>query len=187
MGLEQLIKACKKHNLKAQSQLYQMYKDDLFTLCLKYCRNKEEAQDNLQDAFLEIFGKIKTYKGVGSFEGWIKRITINKAIDKYKKDSHLNIVINNDILEDQSLMDMEALEHIPLDLILKHIQDLPPQYRLVFNLYELDGYSHKEISKLLNISISTSKSNLHRAKTILQTKMQNSTRVSPKNLTSNGY
>ncbi|MDG5490118.1 RNA polymerase sigma factor [Psychroserpens sp. SPM9] len=186
MSLDHLIKACKKHNLKAQSQLYQMYKDDLFTLCLKYCKNREEAQDNLQDAFLEIFRKIKTYKGSGSFEGWIKRITINKAIDKYKKDSHLNIVINNDLLEDHNLMDIETLERIPLDQILKHIQELPPRYRLVFNLYELDGYSHKDISKLLNISVNTSKSNLHRAKSLLKTKMQNPTHVSPKNLTSNG-
>lgn len=186
MSLEHLIKACKKQSLKAQSQLYQQYKDDLFKLCLKYCKNREEAQDNLQDSFLDIFGKIKTYKGSGSFEGWMKRITINKAIDKYKKDSHLNIVINNDILEDNTIVNHETIDHIPLHQILKHIQDLPPRYRMVFNLFELDDYSHKDISKLLNISVNTSKSNLHRAKSLLQTKMQKSTNVSAKNLTSNG-
>ncbi|WP_298898155.1 sigma-70 family RNA polymerase sigma factor [uncultured Psychroserpens sp.] len=187
MNLEQLIKACKKHNLKAQSQLYQMYKDDLFTLCLKYCKNKEEAQDNLQDAFIAIFSTIKSYKNSGSFEGWMKRITIHKAIDKYKKESHLNIVINNDILEDNTLIESDTINKMPLDQILKHIQDLPPRYRMVFNLYELDNYSHKDISKLLNISVNTSKSNLHRAKNILQTRIQQqSTNVSPKNLTSNG-
>lgn len=187
MSLEQLIKACKKHNLKAQSQLYQLYKDDLFTLCLKYCKNKEEAQDNLQDAFIDIFSKIKSYKGSGSFEGWMKRITINKAIDKYKKDSHLNIVINNDILKDNTLVDVQTIDCMPLDQILTYIQELPPRYRMVFNLYELDDYSHKDIAKLLNISVNTSKSNLHRAKSILQTKMQQPTNVSPKNLTSNGH
>ena len=88
-----LIKACKKHNLKAQSQLYQIYKDDLFVLCLKYCKNREEAQDNLQDAFLDIFKNIKSYNGSGSFEGWMKRITIYKAIDKYKKKQPINIEI----------------------------------------------------------------------------------------------
>ncbi|WP_299338498.1 sigma-70 family RNA polymerase sigma factor [uncultured Psychroserpens sp.] len=185
MNLKQLIKACKKHNLKAQSQLYQMYKDDMFTLCLKYCKNKEEAQDNLQDAFIDIFSNIKSYKGVGSFEGWMKRITINKAIDKYKKDSHLNIVINNDLLKD-TIIETSTIDHIPLDQILKHIQDLPPRYRMVFNLYELDNYSHKDIAELLNISVNTSKSNLHRAKNILQTKMLKPTNVSSKNLTSNG-
>ena len=187
MTQKQLIKACKKHNLKAQEQLYHMYKDDLFMLCLKYCKNREEAQDNLQDSFLDIFSKIKSYKGSGSFEGWMKRITINKAIDKYKKESHLNIVINNDILKDNSLVETSIIESIPLDQILESIQSLPPRYRMVFNLYELDDYSHKDISKLLNISVSTSKSNLHRAKHILQTKIQQSTNVSPKNLTSNGH
>ena len=76
-----------------------MYKDDLYILCLKYCRNKQEAQDNLQDAFLDIFLKIKNYNATGSFEGWIKRITINKAIDKYKNKREFNIVIKNDLLE----------------------------------------------------------------------------------------
>ncbi|WP_298900395.1 sigma-70 family RNA polymerase sigma factor [uncultured Psychroserpens sp.] len=187
MTQKQLIKACKKQNLKAQGQLYQLYKDDLFVLCLKYCKNREEAQDNLQDAFLEIFSKIKSYKGSGSFEGWMKRITINKAIDKYKKERYLNIVINNDILRDHSLVETNIIESMPLDQILKYIQDLPPRYRIVFNLYELDDYSHQDIAKLLKISVNTSKSNLHRAKRILQTKIQQSTNVSHKNMTSNGH
>lgn len=185
MNLEQLIKACKKQNIKAQSQLYQMYKDDLYILCLKYCRNKEEAQDNLQDAFLEIFSSIKTYKGNGSFEGWLKRITINKAIDSFKKNKHINIEINNDILMDTNF-DSEALDTIPLNQILKLVQALPTQYRLVFNLFELDGYTHNNISELLNISINTSKSNLHRARRILQTKIQEISHVTSKKKTANG-
>lgn len=139
-------------------------------LCLKYCKNKEEAQDNLQDSFIEIFDKITSYKGMGSFEGWMKRITIHKAIDKYKKIQPINIDINNDILEDTNI-DNEVLEVIPLHDILNHIQELPPRYRLVFNLYELDQYTHKDIAELLNISINTSKSNLHRAKHILKQKI----------------
>ena len=185
MNLEQLIKACKKQNLKAQGQLYQRYKDDLFLLCLKYCKNREEAQDNLQDVFIEIFNKIKSYKGSGSFEGWIKRITINKAIDKYKKDSYMNIVINDNIITDSDI-EIDYIKSIPLDHILKEIQMLPPRYRLVFNLYELDGYSHKEISNLLDISVNTSKSNLHRAKSILKANLNEYTTVSHNNLTSNG-
>ncbi|WP_299228524.1 sigma-70 family RNA polymerase sigma factor [uncultured Psychroserpens sp.] len=185
MNIEQLIKACKKQNLDAQSQLYQMYKDDLYVLCLKYCKNKEEAQDNLQDAFLNIFSKIKSYKGKGSFEGWMKRITINKAIDKYKRDKHINIEINNDILIDNHF-DSTSFESIPISNILKHIQELPPQYRLVFNLYELDNYTHKEISKLLGISVNTSKSNLHRAKNILKINLQPLRLRPSKKLTSNG-
>ncbi|MEM5564007.1 sigma-70 family RNA polymerase sigma factor [Psychroserpens sp. AS72] len=172
MDLEEIIKACKRNKLKAQSQLYKRYKDDLYILCLKYCKNKEEAQDNLQDSFLDIFDNIKAYKGTGSFEGWMKRITIYKAIDKYKKTQPINIEINDAILEDTSI-DSEIIEVIPLDDILKYIQELPTQYRMVFNLYELDQYSHKEIAQMLNISENTSKSNLHRAKHILKQKILN--------------
>lgn len=186
MNLEELIKACEKQNLSAQSQLYQKYKNDLYILCLKYCKNKEEAQDNLQDSFMEIFSKIKTYKGKGSFEGWIKRITINKAIDKYKKHQHLNIVINNDILEDHTSIEINDIDDIELHDILKYIQELPPRYRMVFNLYELDNYTHKDIAKLLNITENSSKSNLHRAKHILRAKMLKQKKLSSKNLTSNG-
>ena len=172
MDLQEIIKACKRNNLKAQSQLYKRYKDDLYILCLKYCRNKEEAQDNLQDAFIDIFGKIKSYKGTGSFEGWMKRITIYKAIDKYKKTQPINIEINDAILEDTTV-DNDIIEVIPLDDILSQIQELPTKYRMVFNLYELDEYSHKDIAKLLDISVNTSKSNLHRAKLILKQKILN--------------
>jgi RNA polymerase sigma-70 factor (ECF subfamily) len=170
LDLQKIIKACKRNNLKAQSQLYKCYKDDLYILCLKYCKNKEEAQDNLQDSFLEIFDKIKSYKGIGSFEGWMKRITIHKAIDKYNKKQPLNIEINDSILEDTTI-DSDRIEVIPLDEILNYIQELPPRYRLIFNLFELDQYSHKDIAELLNISINTSKSNLHRAKHILKQKI----------------
>ncbi|RZN82504.1 MAG: sigma-70 family RNA polymerase sigma factor [Winogradskyella sp.] len=177
MDIDKLIKRCKKQKLDAQSQLYQLYKDDLFILCLKYCRNKEEAQDNLQDTFLEIFQKIKNYKGTGSFEGWMKRITINKAIDKYKGKREINFEINDNILNGTEIT-IENIETIPLEEILTQVQNLPSQYRLVFTMYELDNYSHKEIAGLLNISESTSKSNLHRAKKLLQTKIPRPTKAS---------
>lgn len=147
-----------------------MYKDDLYVLCLKYCKNMEDAQDNLHDAFMDIFTNIHKYKGQGSFEGWLKRITINKAIDKYKKNSEISIIINNDILEDPSI-DTEAV-NLPLNILLGLIQELPNQYRLVFNLYEMDNYSHKAISEMLSISEGTSKSNLNRAKHILKSKIE---------------
>ncbi|MGB3606833.1 RNA polymerase sigma factor [Psychroserpens sp.] len=185
MDLDKTIKACKRQKLEAQSQLYQHYKDDLYLLCLKYCRNKEEAQDNLQDAFLDIFKNIKRYNGSGSFEGWMKRITINKAIDSFKKQKHVSVELKNDILLDTTI-DQTLLNDISLSDILQYIQELPTQYRLVFNLYELDDYSHKQIAKLLGISSNTSKSNLHRAKKLLQKKIQESGFHTPKKLTANG-
>ncbi|WP_452219544.1 RNA polymerase sigma factor [Lacinutrix salivirga] len=185
MKLDQLIKACKKKNIKAQKELYETYKDALFCLCLKYCKNKEEAEDNLQDTFIEVFKNIKRYNGKGSFEGWLKRITINKAIDKYKKESYINIVINDAILKDQTIETSPI--NLPLHTILNLVQNLPSRYRMVFNLYELDNYTHKEIASLLSISEGTSKSNLHRAKTILKDKIEQINFSETKKNNQNGY
>jgi len=165
----ELIKACIKNNRTAQNELFRKYKDTLYFTSLKYCRNEADAEDNLHDAFITIFQKLKTYKSQGSFEGWMKRITIFKAIDKYKTKKPLNIEIKEDILEDEVIVEKE--ENLSLDQLLALIQDLPDQYRLVFNLYQMDGFSHKEIASFLNISEGTSKSNYHRSKLILRDKI----------------
>ncbi|XLS29507.1 RNA polymerase sigma factor [Flavobacteriaceae bacterium M23B6Z8] len=171
MSLEALIKRCKKNDLKAQESLYLQYKDTLFFLSLKYCSNTQEAEDNLQDAFMTIFKSIKKYNGTGSFEGWMKRIVINKAIDRYKKTAY-KTQLNEEITVAEELKSDEVVANdYPLELLLKMIQELPDKYRMVFSLYELDGYTHKEISTLLAISVGTSKSNLHRAKSILKEKL----------------
>lgn len=166
----ELIKQCIKNNRTAQNELFWKYKDTLFFISLKYCRNKADAEDNLHDTFINIFQNIKTYKSKGSFEGWMKRITIFKAIDKYKKNTLINIEIKDDILAEPITIDDE--QNLSLEQLLNLIQELPDQYRLVFNLYQLDGYPHKEIASLLNISEGTSKSNFHRAKVILQDKIK---------------
>ena len=166
----ELIKRCIQHDRKAQNELFRKYKDILFFISLKYCRNEVDAEDNLHDAFIAIFQEIKTYKNKGSFEGWLKRITIYKAIDKYKVRKPLNIEIKDDILEET--VETEEDPDVSLDQLLKLIQELPDQYRLVFNLYQMDGFSHKEIATLLNISEGTSKSNYHRAKLILRDKIE---------------
>lgn len=168
MNLEHLIKRCVKQDIKAQEALYQLYKNTLFMLCLKYCPNISEAEDNLHDSFIEIFSSIKKFNGKGSFEGWMKRITINKAIDKYKETYSLTPIKDNYNTEVE-FNDNEI--ELSLDELLKLIQELPNQYRLVFNLYELDDYTHSEIANLLSISESASKSNLHRAKVILREKI----------------
>lgn len=135
---------------------------------LKYCQNDSEAEDNLHDAFIEIFTNIKNFKATGSFEGWMKRIVINKAISRYKKSFFLTSIKDDNIPE---ITISEAEMDYPIDYLLSLIQELPHQYRLIFNLYELDEYSHKEIAEMLSISESTSKSNLHRAKLILKEKI----------------
>ncbi|BDW92462.1 DNA-directed RNA polymerase sigma-70 factor [Flagellimonas marinaquae] len=138
-------------------------------MCLKYSRNKTEAEDNLHDSFMTIYEKIGQFNFKGSFEGWIKRITVNTVLQKYRKDQHLNVVSEN--TEDEVEVDTEATD-VSLSTLLGYIQELPHKYRLTFNLYVLDGYSHKEISELLGTSTGTSKSNLARAKAILRDKIE---------------
>ncbi|MDP5060943.1 MAG: RNA polymerase sigma factor [Maribacter sp.] len=171
MNTDDIIKGCIKKNRQAQEELYNSYKKKLYPVCLKYCSSHSEAEDHLHDTFIIIFDTIIKYKGKGSFEGWMKRIAINKAIDKYKKNNVYSLDDNtaNTLTEDYTLED----EDLPptLEALIALIQELPNQYRIIFNLYEIDGFSHKEISELLNISESTSKSNLHRAKAILKKKI----------------
>lgn len=169
MSLEQLIEQCKKNDAKAQSQLYKLYASKLFSLCLKYSRNSAEAEDNLQDAFVTIFTKITQFKSAGSFEGWMKRITINTSLQRYRSVGVFDIV-NEAQIEDVSVeIDDDT---IGVDYLLSIIQELPDRYRLVFNLYALDDYSHKEIAEMLDITTGTSKSNLARARMILKEKIE---------------
>ena len=170
MSLDQLIQRCKKNDTVAQSELYKLYASKLFSLCLKYSRNYAEAEDNLQDAFLTIFKKMDQYKNKGSFEGWLKRITINTVLQQYRTQKVFEIT-NENIVEEVALeVDEESLS---IDYLLKIIQELPDRYRLVFNLYVLDGYSHKEIAEMLEINTGTSKSNLARARNILKETIEN--------------
>ena len=146
-------------------------------MCLKYSNNKQEAEDNLHDSFITIFGKIKQFKNNGSFEGWLKRITVNICLQKYRKQSVLNIV--TDQYPDKIDVEVEE-DNISLKYLLQLIQELPNRYRMVFNLYVLDGYSHKEIAELLNISVGTSKSNLSRARLNLKERIETETKLKKK-------
>ncbi len=170
MSLEKLINSCKQNNRKAQSEIYQLYAGKLFGLCLKYSRNYHEAQDNLHNGFLTIFNKIEQFNFNGSFEGWLKRIIINTALQTYREKNVLNLV-SEEIPDVEIEVDLDN-EEISLDFLLQLIQELPTRYRMVFNLYVLDDYSHKEIAKLLTISEGTSKSNLSRARVILKNKIE---------------
>ena len=165
LSLNQLIENCKINDTKAQGELYKLFSSKLFSVCLKYSRNYAEAEDNLQDAFLTIFNKIEQYKNKGSFEGWLKRITVNTVLQRYRNEKVFEI-INEETIEDVEL-DVDE-DNLSIDYLLKIIQELPDRYRLVFNLYVLDGYSHKDIAKMLEINVGTSKSNLARARQILK-------------------
>ena len=168
MIIEQLIHECTKQNTKAQEQLYLLLAPKLFGVCLKYSRNYEEAQDNLQESFLIIFDKISQFKNKGSFEGWAKRVVINYTLQQYRNQNIFEIVSENIAAEETVEIDNDE---ISLEFLTQIIQELPDRYRLVFNLYVIDDYSHKEIAEMLSINIGTSKSNLARAKGILKEKI----------------
>jgi RNA polymerase sigma factor (sigma-70 family) len=157
--------------LAAQSEIYKLYADVLFGVSLKYSRNYQDAEDTLQDSFLIIFDKIKQYSNKGSFEGWLKRIIINTALQKYREKSNLELVKEISDTEEVVEIDFEDT-NLNIGFLLSLVQELPDKYRLVFNLYVLDSYSHKEISEMLNISEGTSKSNLSRARKKLKKELQ---------------
>ncbi len=165
--LEEIIKGCKAGRVKDQERLYNLFADQLFGVCLYYAKDYTEAEDLLHDGFLKIFHYIDTYRYQGSFEGWMRRIMINVSLEKFRKERHLHSLSE---MEDQAedVMDETIISAITTKDLVKMIQDLSPKYRMVFNLYAIEGYSHKEISAMLGISEGTSKSNLARARAILQ-------------------
>ena len=169
MSLNKLIKQCAENDRKAQKEIYQLFAGKLFSICLKYSKNRQEAQDNFQDGFVTIFKKMDQYKFKGSFEGWLKRIMLNTVLLKYRQKAVLNIVTEE--IPDEVVVDIDD-DEVSLDFLLGIIGELPDRYRMVFNLYVLDGYSHKEISEMLRIAEGTSKSNLARARAILKQKIE---------------
>ncbi len=171
MSLEQLINDCRNNDRKAQEQLYKLSKSKLFAVCLKYSRNYAEAEDNFQDGFVIIFNKIGQYNFKGSFEGWMKRIMVNNVLQQYRNVTYLDLA-NKEIADEEVEVEIDD-DNIPLDFLMKIIQELPDRYRLVFNLYVVDGYPHKEIAEMLGITVGTSKSNLARARLILKEKVDN--------------
>lgn len=169
MGIEQLIKDCQQDSIKAQEQLYRLFAPKLFAVCLKYSRSYADAQDNLQDGFLLLFRKIGQFQFKGSFEGWAKRVMVNNVLQKYRSEGIFEIVSEN--MPEEAEVEIEN-ESISMDFLLSIIQELPDRYRMVFNLYVTDGYSHKEIAEMLGITTGTSKSNLARARGILKEKIE---------------
>lgn len=176
MGINKLIKGCIKGDIKSQEKLYHLLAPKLFAVSLKYCKNKEEAEDNLQNAFITLFQKIDQFQFKGSFEGWAKRIAINSALQTYRKPQVLELVNQDNIAPSREEIEYDE-DQLHIDFLLQCIQELPDRYRLVFNLYALDHYSHQEIAEMLNISVGTSKSNLARARQLLKTKIERQTQA----------
>ncbi len=164
---EELLAGCLNNNRAAQQQLYATYSGKMYALCCRYVKNSMEAEDVLVTAFTKVFDKIDTFKKEGSFEGWIRRIVVNEALTWIRKNRSL--YLETDLEKADFELDYDRLsDHLETEDLLKMIQGLPTGYQLVFNLYAIDGYSHKEIAEQLNISENTSKSQLSRARVYLQ-------------------
>lgn len=168
----ELIDKCIKCNPKAQEELYHISSPVLYGICLRYAGNAFEANDILQDAFIKIFNQIGTYSFLGSFEGWLKRITVNTAINYYKAQAKYINSVSLEQVSEISVEEFNVMSNLSAKELLEIIHTLPDGYRIVFNLYAVEGYSHKEIADLLDITESTSKSQLSRARLALQKKIK---------------
>jgi RNA polymerase sigma factor (sigma-70 family) len=162
-----LISGCIEGNRRMQEELYRRFSPRMYAVCLRYATSSEEAEDILQEGFIKIFKKLDSYRGDGSFEGWIRRIFVNTAIEHFRRRRYLQPVTEKEenTVEGKYLSVLDSLAEKD---ILELIRQLSPGYRTVFNMYVVEGYTHKEIGDMLGISEGTSKSQLSRAKVILQ-------------------
>lgn len=171
--LEILLDGCKRGKPKSQEALYKRFASAMFGLCLQYASSEEDAQDIMQEGFVKVFKKLDQVNNPAAFPGWIRRVMINTALEKYRSQVILQRI--DDVRkETDEATDDAIFENLTCQEIVGLIQTLTPKYRMVFNLYAIEGYSHQEISDELGISVGTSKSNLSRARAILQEKIKNS-------------
>ncbi len=164
---KELIAGCLKNNRDAQKGLYDVMSPKVFAICLRYADSYHTAEDLLQEGFIKVYKYIKNFRGDGSFEGWVKRIFVNTAIEHYRKKARMYPIVNLENV-DYELKVEQIADTLELQDLQKLISRLSPGYKTVFNLYVVEGYSHREIGELLSISEGTSKSQLARARYLLQ-------------------
>ncbi|MGM0496465.1 MAG: RNA polymerase sigma factor [Bacteroidota bacterium] len=171
-NLTNIIEACQKGERVSQKQLYTLFSAKLYGVCLRYSNNEEDAKDLLQEGFIKIFKSIKQYNHNGSFEGWMRKIIVNTALERFRKSTRSLTIDNDDYMDSLQLNYEHVFEELAYKDLMKMVQELSDQYRIVFNLYVIEGFSHKEISQKLNIGEGTSKSNLSRARELLKEKVR---------------
>ena len=168
MTEHQIIKGCKKGDRKAQAELYNRFRAQLFGVCLRYASNYEEAKDWLQDGFIQIYKDLYQYKPTGSLRGWMRKVVVNVALQHIRKKKRLFPIVEISQIAGDYETAEDLFSHFRAKALMQMIQQLPDGYRAVFNLYVIEGYSHKEIGQQLGISEATSKSQLSRAKMALR-------------------
>jgi len=168
---EELIHQCLNNNAKAQEEFYRRFAPKMYGVCLRFAKNQMKADDILQEGFIKVFTNLKSFRNEGSLEGWIRRTIVNTAINLFKKNSKYQKDIEIEKADLMPHQEAGAFDNLCVEELLKLIAKLPTGYRMVFNLNVIEGYTHKEISKLLDISENTSKSQLSRARYTLQKKI----------------
>ncbi len=172
MNEEQLIAGCKAGNRIAQKELYDRFSRKMLGVCFRYVNDMETARDLLQEGFVKVFGSIEMYLGLGSFEGWMRRIFVNCALEYLRKTDVLRESYDLDNTVNIASHSSSAVSDLSAQELMNLINTLPPGFRAVFNLFAIEGYSHKEISEMLNITESTSRSQYTRARQLLQQKIK---------------
>ncbi len=165
---KELIGGCLKNDRKAQEQLYRKYANEMFGLCLAYESDRDQAKDVLQDAFIKVFKNLKNYNYKGSLKGWIRRVIVNTAIDHFRKKGDQSRFVELEQVQHEVQVQKNVLDDYSETDILFHVKKLPEKAKLVFNLFALEGFSHKEIAQKLEITEGTSKSQFNRARMLLQ-------------------
>ena len=161
-----LIESCKNNDREAQYRLYNLLSGKMFAVCLRYAKHREAAEDLLQEGFVKVFTHIDKFRGEGSFEGWVRRIIVNTAVEHYRRSTKMYPMVNvEDVNRDIPWVDTG--ENLELEDLMNMINKLSQGYKTIFNLYVVEGYSHKEIAEMLEISEGTSKSQLARARYLL--------------------
>ena len=168
MDETQLINGCRKGDRLAQKELYERYSHKMMGVCLRYVNDRETARDLLQDGFVKVFTSMDSYSGIGSFEGWMRKIFVNCALEYLRKSDVLRESTDLDNTAELIQPDASAISNMSAAELMQLVQELPAGFRTVFNLFAIEGYSHKEISDMLNITESTSRSQFTRAKQMLQ-------------------
>jgi len=166
--IEELIKKCKAGERKAQELLYKTFSSKMLGVCFRYATDKMEAEDMLQNGFIRVFQKIGDYRGDGSFEGWIRRIMVHTSIEYYRKHHKMMQLVDIEESDFEHSANPEVLSSLAAKDLLLLIQTLPPGYRIVFNLYAIEGYTHREIAEMVGITEGASKSQLSRARSVLK-------------------
>lgn len=166
--ITELITRCKANERKAQELLYKQFASKMLGVCLRYATDRMEAEDMLQNGFIKVFQKIEDYRGDGSFEGWIRRIMVHSSIEYYRKYHKMVQLVDLEAGAETSAVNPLAASKLAADDLMALIQQLAPGYRIVFNLYAIEGYSHREIAEMTGITEGASKSQLSRARSVLK-------------------